>query len=134
MEDIREGIKEALVNARAGGYRGEYFNSDDATDALIQKLHSQGVVRRVKCPHCVWSQFKGGESVGMTPCFNCNSSGYVAVEPLVEGAWDYITRNAYNDENVEPLIEVCPTCSKEPHLCKCPTINRGSFAKYVEEE
>ncbi len=45
--DIRKGIKEALVNARDSGYRGEYFDSDDATDALIQKLHSQGVVRKV---------------------------------------------------------------------------------------
>ena len=40
-------------------------------------------------------------------------------------------------EDVEALlkeVEVCPKCNKEPHLCKCPTINRGSFAKYVEVE
>lgn len=33
---------------------------------------------------------------------------------------------------VEPLIETCPSCQKE--LCECPSINRGSFAKYVEED
>ncbi len=26
----------------------------------------------------------------------------------------------------------CPTCKKEFPICQCPTINRGSFAKYVE--
>ena len=32
--------------------------------------------RRIKCPHCVWWQFEG-ESVGMTPCYECNSTGYI---------------------------------------------------------
>ena len=32
--------------------------------------------RRIRCPHCVWWQFEG-ESVGMTPCYECNSTGYI---------------------------------------------------------
>jgi len=39
--------------------------------------------QRVKCPHCEWSQFESGESVGMTPCYNCNSTGYIYM-PLKE--------------------------------------------------
>lgn len=48
-------------------------------DEILQYLHSQGVVKRVKCPDCEWSQF-GEESVGMTPCFSCNSIGYLIEE------------------------------------------------------
>ena len=34
---------------------------------------------RVRCPHCVWWQFKD-EAVGMTSCPNCNSQGYIYEE------------------------------------------------------
>lgn len=27
----------------------------------------------------------------------------------------------------------CPVCDKLAYLCKCPVIDRGSFAEYVEE-
>ena len=40
------------------------------------------IYTRVKCPDCTWSQFKD-EVVGMTPCLNCNSTGYI-FEPLIE--------------------------------------------------
>ena len=52
-------------------------------DNILTFLHSQGVVIKVKCPDCVWSQFKTDESVGMTPCYHCNSTGYI-FEPLIE--------------------------------------------------
>ena len=45
-------------------------------------LHSQDVVRKIKCPDCVWGQF-GEEAVGMTPCHSCNSMGYI-IDPLIE--------------------------------------------------
>ena len=46
------------------------------------KLSDLGVVIKVECPDCSWSQF-GEESVGMTPCYSCNSTGYI-VEPIIE--------------------------------------------------
>jgi len=52
-------------------------------DRVLWYLHSQGVVIKIKCPDCEWSQFGDGESVGMTPCFSCNSTGYV-FKPLIE--------------------------------------------------
>jgi len=39
---------------------------------------------RVKCPHCSWSEFKGEQSVGMTPCHNCNSTGYIETDADIE--------------------------------------------------
>jgi len=54
----------------------------DANDVLSY-LHSQGAELKVKCPDCEWSQFVGKESVGMTPCHTCNSTGYI-YEPLVK--------------------------------------------------
>ena len=47
---------------------------------LIAWLKSQGVVQKVECPDCTWSQFQDGESVGMTPCLSCNSTGYITKE------------------------------------------------------
>ena len=33
---------------------------------------------------------------------------------------------------VQPIeIVHCPICGKESHLCRCPGIDRGSFAQYV---
>ncbi len=63
-------------------------NSDWDTLAVVSReeikhiLDSQGVVRKVKCPDCSWSQFKD-EAVGMTPCHRCNSTGYI-IEPLIK--------------------------------------------------
>jgi len=39
--------------------------------------------RKVKCPHCSWSEFGAGEVVAMTPCSSCNSTGctYELVDP-----------------------------------------------------
>lgn len=43
--------------------------------AFGQWLEEQGANHRVKCPHCSWSQFTD-EVVGMSPCIECNSTGY----------------------------------------------------------
>ena len=51
-------------------------------DKSLNRLHLKGVVIRAKCPDCVWSQF-GDESVGMTPCGTCDSTGYI-IEPLIK--------------------------------------------------
>jgi len=51
-------------------------------DDDLSYLRDNGVVIKVKCPDCVWGQFKE-ESVGMTPCFHCNSTGYI-IEPLIK--------------------------------------------------
>ena len=50
----------------------------------LRLLSDLGVVRRGKCPNCAWSQL-GDEAVGMTPCFHCNSTGYIT-EPLIKQA------------------------------------------------
>lgn len=52
-------------------------------DKILKDEDSQGAVLKVKCPDCNWSQFVGEESVGMTPCHTCNSTGYI-YEPLIE--------------------------------------------------
>ena len=49
---------------------------------ILSYLHSQGVGIKAKCPDCSWSQF-GDEVVGMTPCYSCNSTGYI-VESLIK--------------------------------------------------
>ena len=54
----------------------------DAIDGLFNYQSEKGVVLKVKCPECAWGQFQDGESAGMTPCFNCNSTGYIT-EPLI---------------------------------------------------
>ena len=50
---------------------------------IISVLNEYGVVTKVRCPDCNWSQFVGEESVGMTPCYSCNSTGYL-IEPLIK--------------------------------------------------
>lgn len=96
QEDIREGIAERLwdfkrsvrnlsnhewSNLSDGG--AEKRLSQAMADEIMGYEDSQGVVIKVKCPDCTWSQFKDGEMVGMTPCYSCNSTGYL-VEPLIE--------------------------------------------------
>lgn len=81
QEEIREGIKKGIA---------DYFGVDkiqepflnELPDSMVAYLHSQSVVIRVKCPSCVWSQF-GDEATGMTPCYHCNSTGYL-IEPLIK--------------------------------------------------
>jgi len=92
QEEIREGIAELFYKnwaeqspnpytsfgKLAKGVRDIYLKS---ADEFLSYLHSQGVVIKVKCPDCVWSQFGEG-AVGMTPCYRCNSTGYI-IEPLI---------------------------------------------------
>ena len=83
QEEIREGMRSLISiwhneDTRVGGQ-----NVTKLGERLINYLHSKDVVRKVKCPDCEWSQF-GDESVGMTPCHSCNSTGYI-IEPLIEG-------------------------------------------------
>lgn len=44
-----------------------------------ERSKSEQLCRRIRCPHCVWWKFKD-EAVGMTPCPNCNSTGYIYEE------------------------------------------------------
>ena len=64
-------------------YNGRCTMVDDIIPKLLTYLNSKGVVIKVKCPDCAWSQFKDGEHVGMTLCCRCNSTGYI-FEPLTE--------------------------------------------------
>jgi len=50
-------------------------------DELLVYLHSQGVELKVKCPHCIRGQF-GDEVIGVSPCYHCNSEGYI-MESLI---------------------------------------------------
>ncbi len=101
QEEIREGV-EKLICGECVSY-SEYPNMgelpdvtamqdrcrevaicaycSDLVDAMWKYLHSQGAELKVECPDCEWSQFKDGESVGMTPCLRCGSTGYIT-EPL----------------------------------------------------
>ena len=90
--EIREGIDTVLnrpigISAKEIGDRQHaiYIDSnsrDELRQELLKELASQGCVIKVKCPHCSWSQFTN-EVVGMTPCFSCNSTGYI-FEPLIK--------------------------------------------------
>lgn len=106
--DIREGIDKVL-NSEDGYIEGD---SDKIINNLLQYLHSQGIVRKVgrELPTIEEVFLAGGvpdefaKGMNYYRCFLIGSN-YIVVEPLVESAWDYITRNAYNDDNLEPLIE-----------------------------
>ena len=81
QEEIREGIKTELHTMH---FKGDELALDyeELITRIINRLQSQGVVIKVKCPDCEWSQFVNEESAGMTPCHSCNSTGYL-VEPLI---------------------------------------------------
>ena len=86
LEDQIAASNPVCSPVRSGGIKhrkcmdcwNEYIS--DLIFRLIRKQGSQGVVLKVKCPDCTFSQFKD-EVVGMTPCHSCNSTGYV-YEPL----------------------------------------------------
>jgi len=76
QEEIRERLYIELISqAPTEEWHGK-------VDRILSLLHSQGVVIKVECPDCTWSQF-WDEVVGMTPCHSCNSMGYI-VEPLIK--------------------------------------------------
>ncbi|MBA7637620.1 hypothetical protein ES703_45266 [subsurface metagenome] len=50
--------------------------ADQALQDCNQWLEKRGASHKVKCPHCSWSQFTD-EVVGMSPCYECNSTGYI---------------------------------------------------------
>ncbi len=53
-------------------------------DVVKRELADAGVVIKVKCPDCEWSQFvESYESRGMEFCLSCNSTGYL-IKPLLE--------------------------------------------------
>jgi len=90
QEEIREGVYKILKrHVKASIIQGEYLDgcTQLASDEIVQYLHSQGVVIKLKCPDCVWSQFADGGAIGMTPCYCCNSTGYTT-EPLIKESDD----------------------------------------------
>jgi len=95
QEEIREGIEQTIRDSykelqALNKLDPVTHNIDKAIRVVlfeqstkaITRLHSQGVVIKVKCPDCAWGQF-GEESVGMTPCYSCNSTGYI-FKPIIE--------------------------------------------------
>ncbi len=50
---------------------------DDHEATAKQILSHPDLYLKIKCPHCEWSQFQDDEAVGMTPCHECNSTGYI---------------------------------------------------------
>ena len=91
QEEIREGIKKIFLATYHAGTISVSISDvlEVSTQELLELLHSQGVVKKVKCPDCEWSQF-GEEHVGMTPCFSCNSTGYI-LEPLIKEGICFVT-------------------------------------------
>lgn len=80
----QEEIRKKLLEIKLGGniIAGDLFLGSKDVVKILAYLHSQGVVRKTKCLDCNWSQFNG-EMAGMTPCYSCNSTGYI-YEPLIE--------------------------------------------------
>lgn len=76
QEEIQEGIADIL----------EVWMTRDLALAtartIMAKGSYQGVVIKVRCSDCEWSQFKE-EVAGMAPCYSCNSTGYI-IEPLIK--------------------------------------------------
>ncbi len=47
----------------------------------LDRIITDDLALRIKCPHCVWWKFEFVDAiVAMTPCPNCNSTGYIYVE------------------------------------------------------
>lgn len=61
--------------------KDSFFYKGDNLLYRLQDLY--GVVIKVKCPYCKWTEFKEDDYVGMTPCDTCNSTGYI-FEPLIK--------------------------------------------------
>jgi len=78
QKEIREGMVKQI-----GYIKLSTMDASWHTDQMLSYLRSQGMVIRVKCPDCEWSQF-GEEAVGMTPCYSCNSTSYI-IKPLIVG-------------------------------------------------
>ena len=85
-EEIREGIAKYIST-----YTDE-IPTDALTNRILLYLHSQGVVIRVKCPKCnghahpnkvTWN-LHTGYCVNGHSCPNCDNTGYVATESLME--------------------------------------------------
>ena len=85
------------------------FSAEDDVSDILSYLHSKGVVIRNK--------------------IDIPSEGL-----WMPGNWFIlkVVCDALMAVAIVPLIETCPKCDKP--LCKCPSINRGSFAKYVEKD
>ena len=69
QEEIREGIEHVIMVNRP-------YLASLIAERIIEYLNDNKVVIKVKCPDCVWSQFRD-ETVGMTPCYRCNSTGCI---------------------------------------------------------
>ena len=82
-EEIAEGVVGAIIRFKEERPYAIHQIAGDTADGIIAQLHSHGAAVKVKCSYCEWSQFKDGESVGMTPCYRCNSTGYI-IEPLIK--------------------------------------------------
>ncbi len=90
--DKREEIREVIDHYADDGclypnktcefFKGSWcVSGDEAYKCLMKRLDGIGVVIKVKCPDCAWGQVQ--ETVGMTPCYSCNSTGYIT-EPIIE--------------------------------------------------
>lgn len=93
QEKIEEGTLAILIDeaenywlynlsilSREAGSEKAYLRK--VTELILAYLDSESARLMVKCPDCEWSQF-GEEVAGMTPCYSCNSTGYI-IERLIE--------------------------------------------------
>ncbi len=87
-KEIREGIHwdtalaRIIIESNLVPSNTPYWKVVELAKNILKYQDSQDVVIRVKCPDCVFSQFRD-EVVGMTPCYCCNSTGYI-FETLIE--------------------------------------------------
>lgn len=96
MEEMIKGLSNEFNLTRLAGHIiGD--NTDKSPieigNLIVKGFHSQGVFIRVKCPKCrgyarpnkVTYNLHEGYTVNGHSCPNCNNTGYVALEPLIEG-------------------------------------------------
>ncbi len=80
---MQEEVSEASeIVRKAVGRRPDFPSGKDYVGQVRGHINI-----RVRCPTgCAWGQFPDEEPAGMTPCYSCNSTGYV-YEPLIGEAW-----------------------------------------------
>ncbi len=82
--DINE-LVDWVADRLRGMITASHYNNlpDEEFYKRIREILSHpDLFMKTKCPHCEWSQFQD-ETVGMAPCYHCNSSGYIVI-PLAE--------------------------------------------------
>ena len=91
IEELVEKVADEYCNRVHNGSL-KYFNYQRKMDVAWQHpflrdsfgfakqiLFGNNLAKKIKCPSCEWYQFEDDDFVGMTPCDNCNSTGFIYI-------------------------------------------------------